>query len=46
MLIGVQEDFPPAVKGNIALISRGACEFGLKVAYAGASGAAVSRSSD
>jgi hypothetical protein len=46
VLIGVQEDFPPAVKGNIALISRGACEFGLKVAYAGASGAAVSRSPD
>ncbi|TFK19469.1 Zn-dependent exopeptidase [Coprinopsis marcescibilis] len=34
------EDFPPEVAGNIALISRGTCEFGLKTALAGAAGAA------
>lgn len=33
-------DYPADVEGNIALISRGACDFGLKVAYAGAAGAA------
>lgn len=33
-------DFDPtAVGGNIALISRGTCQFGLKSAYAGAAGA-------
>ncbi|KAA8909680.1 hypothetical protein FN846DRAFT_1027508 [Sphaerosporella brunnea] len=32
-------DYPAAVEGNIALIKRGNCEFGLKVAYAGAAGA-------
>ncbi|TFK23226.1 Zn-dependent exopeptidase [Coprinopsis marcescibilis] len=34
------EDFPQEVAGNVALILRGECEFGLKVAYAGAAGAA------
>ena len=33
-------DFPAEVEGNIALISRGTCEFGLKSALAGAAGAA------
>ncbi|KAF8246415.1 Zn-dependent exopeptidase [Wilcoxina mikolae CBS 423.85] len=33
------KNFPTEVKGKIALISRGTCEFGLKVALAGASGA-------
>ncbi|EOD48067.1 Peptidase M28 [Neofusicoccum parvum] len=33
-------DYPAEVAGNIALISRGSCEFGLKAAYAGAAGAA------
>ncbi|KAF2792150.1 Zn-dependent exopeptidase [Melanomma pulvis-pyrius CBS 109.77] len=32
-------DYPSTLSGNIALIQRGACEFGLKSAYAGASGA-------
>ena len=32
-------DFPAEVAGNIALISRGTCEFGLKSALAGAAGA-------
>jgi carboxypeptidase Q len=32
-------DFPSEVEGNIALISRGECEFGLKSALAGAAGA-------
>ena len=35
-----QSDFPAEVTGNIALISRGDCRFGQKVAYAGAAGAA------
>ncbi|KAF4610794.1 hypothetical protein D9613_006614 [Agrocybe pediades] len=35
-------DFPEAVVGKIALIKRGQCEFGLKVALAGAAGAAGS----
>ncbi|KAH7356029.1 hypothetical protein BKA66DRAFT_474367 [Pyrenochaeta sp. MPI-SDFR-AT-0127] len=33
-------DFPAGVAGNIALISRGTCEFGLKSALAGSAGAA------
>ncbi|KAH7073663.1 hypothetical protein BKA63DRAFT_472031 [Paraphoma chrysanthemicola] len=33
-------DYPAEVSGNIALISRGSCEFGLKSALAGAAGAA------
>lgn len=33
-------DFPAGVKGNIALIVRGDCPYGLKSAYAGAAGAA------
>ncbi|KAJ3481389.1 hypothetical protein NLJ89_g12218 [Agrocybe chaxingu] len=33
-------DYPAAVAGNIALISRGTCEFGHKTALAGAAGAA------
>ncbi|KAI5777993.1 hypothetical protein EDC01DRAFT_676104 [Geopyxis carbonaria] len=33
-------DFPAAVAGAIALIKRGTCEFGLKIALAGAAGAA------
>jgi len=33
-------DFPATVAGNIALIKRGTCEFGHKVALAGAAGAA------
>ncbi|KAK3076506.1 hypothetical protein LTS18_012825, partial [Coniosporium uncinatum] len=33
-------DYPTTVDGNIALISRGECEFGLKSALAGAAGAA------
>lgn len=33
-------DFPENVSGNIALISRGGCEYGLKSALAGAAGAA------
>lgn len=32
-------DFPPEVEGNVALISRGECEFGQKVALAGGAGA-------
>jgi len=32
-------DYPAAVSGNIALISRGSCDFGLKSALAGAAGA-------
>jgi len=32
-------DFSENVRGKIALISRGVCEFGLKVAHAGAAGA-------
>lgn len=36
----VQANFPAEVKGNIALIKRGSCEFGLKIALAGAAGAA------
>ncbi|KAF2129136.1 Zn-dependent exopeptidase [Dothidotthia symphoricarpi CBS 119687] len=32
-------DYPAAVAGNIALISRGSCEFGLKSALAGSAGA-------
>ncbi|KAK3075991.1 hypothetical protein LTR53_000168 [Teratosphaeriaceae sp. CCFEE 6253] len=34
-------DYPAEVEGNIALISRGSCEFGLKSALAGAAGAAA-----
>jgi Zn-dependent M28 family amino/carboxypeptidase len=34
-----QSDYPAAVSGNIALISRGSCEFGLKSALAGVAGA-------
>ncbi|KAJ3516098.1 hypothetical protein NMY22_g14289 [Coprinellus aureogranulatus] len=33
-------DYPPEVEGKIAFISRGSCEFGLKVALAGAAKAA------
>lgn len=33
-------DFPENVKENIALVSRGGCEYGLKSALAGAAGAA------
>jgi carboxypeptidase Q len=33
-------DFPAEVSGNIALISRGTCPFGTKVALAGSAGAA------
>lgn len=33
-------DYPPEVSGNIALISRGVCPFGLKSALAGSAGAA------
>jgi Zn-dependent M28 family amino/carboxypeptidase len=36
----METDFPDAVADNIALIQRGSCDFGLKVAYAGAAGAA------
>jgi carboxypeptidase Q len=32
-------DFPSEVSGQIALVDRGTCEFGLKVALAGAAGA-------
>ncbi|RXW24388.1 hypothetical protein EST38_g1496 [Candolleomyces aberdarensis] len=32
-------DFPEAVKGQIALVQRGTCQLGLKVAFAGAAGA-------
>ncbi|EKG11208.1 Glycoside hydrolase family 47 [Macrophomina phaseolina MS6] len=35
-----QSDYPAEVEGNIALISRGTCEFGLKSVYAGLAGAA------
>ncbi|KAH7063094.1 hypothetical protein B0J12DRAFT_641385 [Macrophomina phaseolina] len=35
-----QADYPAEVAGNIALISRGTCDFGLKAALAGAAGAA------
>lgn len=38
-LIFVKSDYPPEVSGNIALISRGSCQFGLKSALAGAAGA-------
>lgn len=34
-----QTDYPGAVTGNIALISRGSCDFGLKVDLAGAANA-------
>ena len=34
-------DYPVDVDGNIALISRGTCQFGLKSALAGAAGAAA-----
>ncbi|KAL0958967.1 hypothetical protein HGRIS_014279 [Hohenbuehelia grisea] len=33
-------NFGPAIKGNIALIKRGDCDLGLKVAHAGTAGAA------
>ncbi|PPR01460.1 hypothetical protein CVT24_001864 [Panaeolus cyanescens] len=33
-------DYPAAVAGKIALIKRGTCEFGLKIALAGSAGAA------
>lgn len=36
----LQTDYPSDVEGNIALISRGSCEFGLKSALAGSAGAA------
>ncbi|TGZ81867.1 Zn-dependent exopeptidase [Ascodesmis nigricans] len=36
-----QSDFPAEVAGNIALVSRGTCEFGLKVALAGNAGASA-----
>src|SRR5690606_32725356 len=36
----VQGDYPAEVSGNIALIKRGECEFGLKTSLAGAAGAA------
>lgn len=35
----MQADFPAGVKGSIALIKRGTCEFGLKSALAGSAGA-------
>jgi len=35
-----QTDYPSTVTGNVALISRGTCPFGNKVALAGAAGAA------
>ncbi|KAI4225779.1 MAG: hypothetical protein L6R36_003665 [Xanthoria steineri] len=35
----VAADYPATLTGNIALISRGTCEFGLKSALAGAAGA-------
>jgi hypothetical protein len=34
-------DYPSSVAGNIALISRGSCDFGLKSALAGSAGAAA-----
>lgn len=34
-----QSDFPAEVKGKIALISRGTCQFGLKSSLAGVAGA-------
>ncbi|KAL0258706.1 hypothetical protein SLS55_006208 [Diplodia seriata] len=34
-----QSDYPSEVSGNVALISRGTCEFGLKSVYAGLAGA-------
>ncbi|KAF1844681.1 Zn-dependent exopeptidase [Cucurbitaria berberidis CBS 394.84] len=34
-------DYPATVSGNIALISRGSCDFGLKSALAGTAGAAA-----
>jgi Zn-dependent M28 family amino/carboxypeptidase len=34
-----QADYPAALSGKIALISRGTCEFGLKSALAGSAGA-------
>lgn len=36
----LQTDFPASVTGKIALIKRGTCTFGLKIAQAGAAGAA------
>lgn len=39
MLVHMQADYPPEVKGNIALILRGTCPFQDKVALAGAAGA-------
>jgi Zn-dependent M28 family amino/carboxypeptidase len=39
MLTPSQSDYPASVSGNIALISRGTCDFGLKSALAGAAGA-------
>ena len=38
-LIQQQTDYPSAVKGRIALISRGSCPFGTKSALAGSAGA-------
>ena len=35
----LQSDYPAEVRGKIALISRGTCEFGLKSSLAGAAGA-------
>lgn len=34
-----QSDYPAGVEGNVALVSRGTCEFGLKSALAGNAGA-------
>jgi Zn-dependent M28 family amino/carboxypeptidase len=34
-------DYPSSVAGNIALVSRGSCDFGLKSALAGSAGAAA-----
>ena len=39
MLISSQTDYPSDVNGNVALISRGSCEFGLKSVNAGLAGA-------
>jgi hypothetical protein len=36
----LQTDFPASVTGKIALIKRGTCTFGVKIAQAGAAGAA------
>ena len=38
----LQSDYPENVVGKIALVKRGECEFGLKVALSGAAGAAGS----